>query len=93
MLEVISKGKVAQHFKKGTVAGCLSHVFNVSCPDTFLTGGNSSAGRDLRTGKIRFQRGHACVDQQQAFIILWNQRKAFHHQMPFAFKKVQIHFS
>ena len=36
LFEVISKGKVAQHFEKGVVARRNTHVFNIVRSDAFL---------------------------------------------------------
>ena len=92
-LKIIPEGKVAQHLKEGAVAGCFSHVLNITCPDTFLTGGHTGSGRDLRSGKIRFQRSHSRIDQQKTFVILGNQGKTLHHQMTLALKKIQKHLT
>ena len=62
--------KVSQHFKKCTVAGCLSYIFNISGTDTFLAGSHTLAGRDLLSGKIRLKRRHAGIDEQKALIIM-----------------------
>ena len=53
MLEIISKGEVSEHLKKRQMSCSLSHIFNIACAHTFLTGGHTSAGRNLLSGKIR----------------------------------------
>ena len=69
-LEIVAKRKVSQHFKKCTVTGCLSYIFNISGTDTFLAGSHTLAGRDLLSGKIRLKRRHAGIDEQKALIIM-----------------------
>ena len=91
MLEIITKGKVAQHLKKSSMPVRLSDILNITGTDTFLAGGHSLPGRDFLPCKIRLQRRHTGIDQQQAVVIMGHQREAFHHQMALAFKKVQEH--
>ena len=90
-LKIIAEGEIAQHLEEGTVAGCLSHIFNIAGTDTFLAGGHPSSGRNLRACEIRLQRSHTGIDQQKALVIVRHERKALHHQMSLALKKFQKH--
>src|SRR5699024_7269415 len=87
MLEIISKGKVSQHFKKCAVAGSLSHILDISCTDTLLTGCHSPSRWNLCSGKVWLQWRHTGIDQKETFIIVRNQGKALHSQMSLALKK------
>ena len=62
ILEVVTEGEVAQHFKKGTVTRGLSDVFDITGADTLLAGTNPPSGGDFLSGKIRLQRSHTGVD-------------------------------
>ena len=90
-LKIISEGEIAQHLKKGAVAGCLSHIFNIAGTDTFLAGSHSPAGRNLCSCKIRLQRSHTGIDQQKALVIVRHERKALHRQVSLTLKKFQKH--
>ena len=52
MFEIITKGKVSEHLKKGAMTGRLTYVFDIARTDTFLAGGHSASRRDLSTCKI-----------------------------------------
>ena len=71
-LEVITKRKVSKHLKKGTVTCRLSYIFDITGTNTFLAGCHSCFRRNLSACKIRFQRCHTGIDQQQTLIIMWN---------------------
>lgn len=73
--------------KKSSMPVRLSDILNITGTDTFLAGGHSLPGRDFLPCKIRLQRRHTGIDQQQAVVIMGHQREAFHHQMALAFKK------
>ncbi len=51
--EIIAKGKTAEHFKECTVSGRQSHIINVPCSNTFLTGSHSLAWRSFQSCKVR----------------------------------------
>ena len=91
--EIITKGEVAQHLKEGAVAGSLAHVLQVTGTDALLAGRHTPAGRDLLPGEIGLQRSHAGVNDQQALVIVRNQGKAVHAQMPLALEKSQKHLT
>ena len=82
-LEVIAKREVAEHLEEGTVTSGLAYVLDVAGTDTFLAGRHATARRLLLTGKVRLQRCHAGIDQQQGLIALRDQRKARQTQMAF----------
>ncbi len=75
------------------MAGSLAHILDIAGADALLACGHPFSGRNLRPCKIRFQRSHAGIDQQQALVIMRNQRKALHGQMALTFKKLQKHLS
>ena len=54
MLEIIPKGKITKHFKKRKMSCRLSDILDISRPDTFLAGSDSSSWRNLLSCKIRF---------------------------------------
>ena len=53
MLKIITKGKVAEHLKKGQMSCSLSYILNITGTDTLLAGRHSSSRRDLLSCKIR----------------------------------------
>ncbi len=53
LLEIISKRKVPQHLKKGTMARRFTYIFQIPCPNTLLAGCHPSSRRNLLPGKIR----------------------------------------
>ena len=93
MLEIISEGEISEHFKIGAVTRRVPDTFKVRRADAFLAGCDASARRLNLTRKEFFHRRHAGIDQQQRFIALRHQRKAFQAQMPLAFKKREVHFA
>ena len=93
VFEIIAERKVAQHLKIGAVARRDTHALDIGRADAFLAGRHAAARRRQLAGKILFQRRHAGVDEQQAFVVLRHQRKARQPQMPFAFKEFQILFA
>ena len=91
--EVIAKGKVTQHFKEGMVASSTTNVFNVTGTYAFLASSNTRRRRFHFASEERFERCHACTDNQQGRVILGNQRCAGQHQMLFFLKKFQELFA
>ena len=89
MLEVIPEGEIAQHLKKGAVAGGFAHVFNIRGADALLAGGHPVPGGFFLAQKPLFHGSHAGVDQQKAVVSLGNQGEAGQTQMPLLFKKMQ----
>ena len=78
MLEIISKRKISQHLEESKMAGSLTHILNITCPDTFLAGGHSTSGRNLLPCEIGLHRCHSGINDQKTVIIVWHQRKTFH---------------
>ena len=91
--KVISKREITKHFKECTVTCSLTYILNITCTDTFLTGTDSCTWWFLCSCEIWFQWCHSCIDQQDTFIALWNQWKAFQNKMSLAFHEIQKHFS
>ena len=92
-LKIIAKGEIAQHLKKGAMAGGLAHIFNIRRAHALLAGRHAFARRRYLTGKKLFHRRHAGVDEQQALIPLRDERKARHAQVALALKKTQVFFT
>jgi hypothetical protein len=87
MFKIIAKGKIPSISKKVPWRAVFP-TFSISPVRMhFWQVVNPFPGRYLCSREIGLQRSHTRIDQKQAFIILWNQRKAFHHQMSLAFKK------
>ena len=93
VLEVITKGEVAQHFKVGSVTGSLTDILDIAGTDTLLAGADPVTGRLHLAGKVRLHWRHAGVDQQQRRIVLRNQREAGQAQMALALKERQEHLT
>ena len=88
--KVILKAEVAQHFKKGAVAGSDAHILNVRGADALLAGGHAVAGGLFLAKEPLFHGGHAAVDQQQAGVVFRHQGKAAQAQVIFLLKEGQI---
>ena len=93
LLEVIAEGEVAQHLKIRAVAGRVADVFNVAGADALLTGGDAVARGLFLAGEPGLHGGHACVDEQDGFVVLRNERKAWQTQMALRFKELQVHLA
>ena len=90
--EIITKGKIAQHFEKGVVSGGISYIFQVV---VFTTGAHTGLGRGsalVRTTFLAhehlFELHHAGVDKEQGGIVVGYQRGACHPGMAFVFEIV-----
>ena len=93
ILKIIAKGEVPQHLKKSAVAGRVTYVFNIRRADALLACCHAAARRLHLTGKILFHRRHTGIDEQQALIPVWDQRKARQPQMSLALIKAEIFFT
>ena len=93
MLEIIAKGEVAQHFKECAVTGGNADALNVGRADALLAGGDALAGRCDLARKVLLHGCHAGVDEQQAVVVLGNERKARESQMSLALEEGEIFFS
>jgi len=87
--EVLAKGEVAEHFEEGGVACGVANIFNVAGADALLAGGHAHVGRRFCACEVVFQRGHAGVDEQEAFVLLRDQRVAGFDGVAFAFEEVE----
>ena len=67
-LKIITKGEITKHLKKCAVAGGMADIFNISRADAFLAGSDSLSGRYLCACKIRLQRRHASVDEEDGIV-------------------------
>ena len=93
-LEVITKGKVAQHFKERLMAGGAADIFDIAGTHAALTRGHTRAGRLHLAREEGLQRCHTCTNQEQGRVILRNQRETRQAKMPFLFcKELQISFA
>ena len=52
-LEIIAEREVSEHLKKGKMSCSLTHVFDITRADTFLTGRHTLLRWDLLSRKIR----------------------------------------
>ena len=81
-LEVIAKAEIAEHFKKGQVAGGIANVIKVvmlaPCPHAFLAGGGAGIIAVFQPRKHVFELHHARIGEHQARVIPWHQGRAFH---------------
>ena len=93
LLEVVAEGEVAQHLKIRAVAGRMADVFDIAGADALLTGGDAVARRLFLAGEPGLHGGHACVDEQDGFVVLRNEGKARQTQMAFGFEKLQVHLA
>jgi hypothetical protein len=93
LLEIVAEGEVAEHFKECAVTGCFADVLKIARTDALLAGRHAAARRDLLSGKIRLQRSHAGIDDQQAVVIVRDERKALHPQAALAFKIAEEHLT
>ena len=90
LLEVVLEAEVAQHLKEAAMAGGDANALNIRGTDALLAGCHTVAGRFLLTEEPFLHGGHTAVNQQQAGVILRNQREAAKAQMAFGFKIVQV---
>ena len=84
-LEVISKRKIAQHFKESVMAPRVSHILQVvvfpARTHALLRCSGARVVAFLLTEKHVFKLIHACVGEQQRWVVGGNQRRATHHAM------------
>ena len=92
-LEIVAEREVAEHFKVRAVARGVADVLDVAGADALLTGGNAVTRGLFFAGKPRLHGGHACIDQQDGFVVLWNERKTRQTQMSLRFKELQVHLA
>ena len=67
--EIITEGKISQHFKKCPVAGGFADVVDIRCTDTFLAGCHPFARRHFIPRKEGFHRRHPGIDQKQTLVV------------------------
>ena len=89
VLEVVAEGEVAQHLKISAVAGGLAHVLDIAGADALLAGADAAAGRLLLPLEPGLHGGHACVDEQDGFVVLGYQRKAGQTQVALCLEELQ----
>ena len=89
LLEIITEGEVAQHFKISAVAGCFAYVLQIAGADALLAGGNPFSRGNLLTGKPGLHRSHTGIDDQERCIIVRNQREAVQSEASLLFKECQ----
>ena len=89
-LEVILEGEVAQHLEEGAVAGGDAHALDVRGADALLAGGHAMTGRLLLSEEPLLHRCHAAVDEQQAGVVLRDEREAVQTQVALALKEGKV---
>ena len=90
LLKVVLEGEVAQHLEEGAVAGGDAHALDVRGADALLAGGHAVAGRLLLSEEPLLHGGHAAVDEQQAGVVLRDEREAVQTQMALALKEGKV---
>ena len=89
-LEVILEGEVAQHLEEGAVAGGDAHALDVRGADALLAGGHAMTGRLLLSEEPLLHGCHAAVDEQQAGVVLRDEREAVQTQVALALKEGKV---
>ena len=93
MLEVVAEGEVAEHLKIRAVARGLADVLDIAGADALLAGADAMARRLLVALEVGLHRRHAGVDEQQARVILRDEREARQTQVSLRLEKAQEHFA
>ena len=93
MLEVVAEGEVAEHLKIGAVARGLADILDIAGADALLAGADPVAGRLLLTLEVGLHRRHAGVYEQQARVVLRDERKARQSQMSLCLEERQEHLA
>jgi hypothetical protein len=93
LLEIISEGEIAEHFKIRSMAGSLSDVIDISGSNALLAGAYAMTRRFFLSGEVGFHRRHAGIDQKNRFVVLGHERKAWKAEMFLAFKIGEKQFS
>ena len=93
LLEVILEAEVAQHLKETAMAGRDADALNIRGADALLAGGHAMPRRLLLAEEPFLHGGHAAVDQQEAGVILRNQREATQTQVALRLKIMQVLFA
>ena len=90
MLEIIAKAEITQHLEIRAVASRETDLLYIGCANTLLASRDAKGRRYFSTGKIRFERRHARIDQQDRRIIVRNQGETRHAKMPLRFEETQV---
>ena len=93
LLEIVAERKVAHHFEKGTVTCCVADILQIRRTDAFLACGHAGCGRCLLPGEKWLQRRHTRIDDEQALIMIRNQRIAVRPIVTFGLIKAEKAFS
>ena len=93
LFEIILEREVAQHLKERAVAGSDANALDIRGTDALLAGGHAVTGRLLLSEEPFFHGGHAAVDQQQARVVLRDEREAVQAQVALALKEAQVLFT
>ena len=78
LLEVIPKGKIAEHLEKRVMPRRTTHVLDVIGANALLTTRGPRCWPLLLTKEHRLKRQHPSNGEQHRWI-LWNQRRTCHH--------------
>jgi hypothetical protein len=77
-LEIVTEGKIAQHFKKRMMAGGIADIVEIimlaASTDAFLAGRRRRKFALFGTGKNILERHHTGIDEHQWWIIVRNER-------------------
>ena len=92
LLEVISKGEVAEHFKERVVAGRFSHAIQIAGAQTFLARRGAFEVRAFAK-KVVFKLIHPRRGKQHRRVAAGDERVAGHARVAARFKKCEVSFS
>ena len=92
-LEVVAKGKVAEHLEEGVVAGGVAHVVEVvvlaAGAHALLRRGGAGVGAFLDTGEDVLELHHARVGEHQRGVVARYQRRGGHHLVALLLEEVE----
>ena len=92
-LVVVAEGPVAKHLEEGVMVGVASHLLEVVVLATDAEALLAVDGPHVRTALVAeehlFELHHAGVGEEQARVVLWDQRRARHDGVPALLKEIQ----
>ncbi len=96
-LEIIAKGKIAEHFEKGVVAIGEADIFEVvvfaAGADAFLASGGAVVVALLEAEEDVLELVHAGIGEEQSGIVGGDERRAAHDFVAALFEEAQKHFA
>jgi hypothetical protein len=93
LLEIITEGKIAEHFEKSVMAVGEADIFQVvvfaAGADAFLAGGGAFVIALFEAEEDVLELIHACVSEEQRGIVVRNERGTAHYAMAALFEEFQ----